>query len=145
VSRARISIIAMSAIAIMNHRRFSRIIISMSAMRLSITGQTHFRSNRWRLFGGHDALSRDVHGQKNGNAKKRLWTVVGMMSACFTTLTRYIDQKRELGVVINFSGYLLAHINACYMKHRGGVCPRKSLHGTAASSCSKIHRIVSLE
>lgn len=70
--------------------------------------------------------SRDVHGQKNGNAKKRLWTVVGMMSACFTTLTRYIDQKRELGVVINFSGYLLAHINTCYMKHRGGVCPRKS-------------------
>jgi hypothetical protein len=71
---------------------------------------------------------------RNGHATMMLWTVVGMVSAC--NLLHYaIDQKSIGHSYDNFSGYLLAHINAHYMKHRDSSCPRKSpFNGRKSSS-----------
>ncbi len=79
------------------------------------------------------------NGRKN-SATMMLWVLVGMTSCC-NDLHYAIDQKQGGHHFDNFTGYLLAHINAHYMKHRDSTCPRKSPFSGRKSSSFLLKKI----
>ena len=76
---------------------------------------------------GYGAIMKGIkpYMGRGGSATMMLWVVVGMVSSC-NELHYAIDQRVGGHHYNNYTGYLLAHINSQYMKHRDSVCPRKS-------------------